>query len=107
MKLSGLDTLLKEGAHLENFVYAGYSAAGCVLSPSLKGYELVDDAAALPYKKQRETIWEGLGLINFAFLPHYQSAHDESEAVGKVELYCKENEIPYKTLKDGEAIIIT
>jgi dipeptidase E len=106
MRLSGLDTILKEGKDLENFVYGGYSAAGCVLSPTLNGYEIVDDATDLPYPEQRETLWEGLGMIDFTLLPHYESDHPESEAVGKVEIYCQEKNMLYKTLKDGEAIII-
>ena len=35
MKLSGLDKLLREFNKDDNFLYAGYSAAGCVLSPDL------------------------------------------------------------------------
>ncbi len=106
MKLSGLDALLKEGDSLKDFVYGGYSAAGCVLSPSLKSYSIVDDASELPYKEQKETIWEGLNLLEYAFLPHYNSDHPESADIEKEVQYCIENGIPYKTLKDGEAFII-
>ena len=41
MKLSGLDEILKELLNTD-FLYAGYSAAGCVLAPDLKGMELVN-----------------------------------------------------------------
>lgn len=106
MKLSGLDNLLINGEVPEGFVYAGYSAAGCVLSPTLKSYSIVDDATDLPYEKQHETIWEGLGLIPFAFMPHFDSNHPESEDVHREIVYCEENGIPYKTLRDGEALVI-
>lgn len=106
MKLSGLDSILTDGKVPEEFVYAGYSAAGCVLSPTLKSYSIVDDAADLPYEKQREIVWEGLGLIPFAFMPHFDSNHRESEDVRREIAYCKENGIPYKTLRDGEVMII-
>ncbi len=106
MRLSGLDTILQEYKKREDFVYAGYSAAGCVLSPSLKGYAIVDDATDLPYANQKETIWEGLDLIDYAFLPHFDSNHPESEDIAKEVQYCTDNNIPYKTLRDGEALII-
>lgn len=105
MKLSGLDTILQEHKNREDFVYAGYSAAGCVLSPSLKGYAIVDDATDLPYANQKETIWEGLGLIDFAFLPHFDSDHPESDDIHQELRYCTESGIPYRTLRDGEVLI--
>lgn len=106
MRLCGFDTLLEEYRSREDFVYAGYSAAGCVLSPSLKAYAIVDDATDYPYADQNETIWEGLNMIDYAFLPHYDSNHPESEDVAKEIQYCIKNGIPFKTLKDGEVIII-
>lgn len=107
MKLSGLDIILQE-YHRDNadFVYSGYSAAGCVLSPSLKGYDIVDDAKDLPYTDQREVIWGGLNMIDFVFLPHFNSNHPESEDIRKELRYCVENSVPYKTLRDGEVLII-
>lgn len=107
MKLSGLDTILTEGTGLENFVYGGYSAAGCVLSPTLKSYAIVDDATDLPYEEQTIVLWDGLSLIDFSFLPHFNSDHPESDDTNKELNYCIENGIPYKTLRDGEALIIT
>lgn len=107
MKLSGLDTILHEYKNREDFVYAGYSAAGCVLSPSLNEYAIVDDATDLPYAEQKETIWEGLNLIDYAFLPHFDSDHPESNSIHKELNYCIKNTISYRTLRDGEAIVIT
>src|SRR3989344_834653 len=40
MKLCGLDNILIKGETPDTFVYAGYSAAGCVLSLSLKDYSV-------------------------------------------------------------------
>ncbi len=107
MKLSGLDIILQEyHRNGVGFVYSGYSAAGCILSPSLKGYDIVDNAKDLPYMDQKEIIWNGLNMIDFIFLPHFDSDHPESEDVQKELLYCVENDIPYKTLRDGEVLII-
>ena len=104
MKLSGLDEILKELLNTD-FLYAGYSAAGCVLAPDLKGMELVDPLDT-PYKEQKEIIWEGLGFVDFRFMPHWDSNHPESADIDKEIAYCKENNIPYKAIRDGEVIII-
>jgi dipeptidase E len=48
---------------------------------------------------------EGVGLIPYAFAPHYHSPHPESEAVnGLVNFYEREG-IKYKAISDGEVII--
>jgi len=105
MKLSGLDELLKKLMGRNDFLYAGYSAAGCVLAPKLKVYEIVDKIDT-PYDDLKEVIWEGLGFLNFAFIPHWDSEHPESADVEKEIAYCKLNNIPYKALRDGEVIIV-
>ncbi|HBU27740.1 TPA: hypothetical protein DEB00_01320 [Candidatus Uhrbacteria bacterium] len=104
MRLSGLDDILKELVNT-NKVYAGYSAAVCVLSPTLKGYHVVDDPNLKTYG-DHETIWEGLGLIDWQFAPHFDSDHSESEDINKEIAYYKEHNMSYKPLKDGEVIII-
>ncbi len=104
MKLSGLDEILKELRDTD-FLYAGYSAAGCVLGPNLKAYEIVDKIDT-PYPDQKEVIWEGLGFVDWAFMPHWDSDHPESADIEKEIAYCKENNIPYKTIRDGEVIIL-
>lgn len=105
MRLSGFDEILKELSS-SAFLYAGYSAAGCVLSPSLKGYQTVDDSTDMPYEGCTETIWEGLGLLDYTFLPHWNSDHPESADIDKEIEYCKSNAMPFKTLRDGEVIVI-
>ncbi len=104
-KESGLDEWLKEHRSNPEFVYAGYSAGVCLLAPSLKGLEIVDDPNKVPDKYATETEWSGLNLISYSIAPHYMSPHPESEAVNLVvEFFNKEN-IEYKTLKDGEVRI--
>lgn len=51
-------------------------------------------------------IWGGLGVLDYAVAPHYRSNHPESEDIEKCVEYFKANNIPYKTLHDGEAIVI-
>lgn len=111
MKLCGLDNILIRGETPHAFVYAGYSAAGCVLSSDLKGYSvysaMASDVTDLPYAEQKETIWEGLNVIPFFFMPHYDSlSHPQTEEIQKEVAYCENHGIPYKALRDGEAIVI-
>ncbi len=107
MKLSGLDEILKEIKNTDvDFLYSGYSAGGCVLAPSFENYSVVDDPNDMPYKELQETIWEGLGLVDFAFMPHYKSDHEESGDIDKEIALCEENNIAYKAIRDGEVIII-
>lgn len=104
MKLSGLDEIIKEFLDRDK-VYAGYSAAVCVLSSTLKGYHIVDDPNLKTYGNH-ETIWEGIGLIDWQFAPHFDSEHSESEDINKEIAYYKEHQMKFKPLKDGEVIMI-
>ncbi len=104
MRLSGFDTILKELKNTDT-TYAAYSAGVCVLSPTLKGYETVDSPDNKTYG-DHETIWEGLGLIDWQFAPHFDSDHPESEDVNKEIAYYEERGVKYKALRDGEVIIM-
>lgn len=104
-KNSGFDNWLREQKNNKEFVYAGYSAGVCVLSPSLRGSDLTDDPNAEAEGYTNETIWDGLGIIDFAFAPHFESNHPESESIGReVEFYVK-NGIKFESLHDGEVIV--
>ena len=46
MDQSGFDQFLKENRNNDTFVYAGYSAGVCVLAPTLRGIDLVDNPSA-------------------------------------------------------------
>lgn len=106
MKRSGFDVILRQLIKKEGILYGGYSAGVCVLAPTLRGIELVDDPTVKPYGDDTETIFEGLNIIDYSIVPHYQSNHPESEKMETVVEYMKKNEIPFKTLKDGEVIVI-
>ena len=59
----------------------GYSAGACVLAPSLRGLETADDAGAVPRIYGAGPVWEDLGIVDHAIVPHYQSPdHSESAA---------------------------
>jgi len=100
MKLSGFDDLLLEKIS-SDFTYAGFSAAGCVLAPTLDVLQIVDEPT-IAYEEIKEIVWVGLGIVGVAFMPHYDSNHSESEDIAKEIALCEEKNIPYKTLRDGE-----
>ena len=104
MQLSGFDEILKEFVHT-NKVYAGYSAAVCVLSPTLRGYDIVDDPHLKTYGDY-ETLWEGIGLIDWQFAPHFDSDHSESDDINEEIEFYKEQGMEYNALRDGDVIVI-
>ena len=106
MKLSGFDNILKNLIEKSNILYGGYSAGVCVLAPTLKGMDLIDDPTVKPYGDKSEVIWDGLGILSYSIIPHYRSDHPESKNAEKVVEYMIENKIPFIALKDGEVIII-
>jgi dipeptidase E len=106
MKLSGFDSLLLEMQDRADFLYMGYSAAVCVLTPDLHAYAITDDATDFPYPQLKEQIWEGLGILDFIFEPHYKSDHHESESTDREIEYCVENKILFKAYRDGEVLIL-
>lgn len=106
MAQSGFDEILKRRLADDTIVYGGYSAGGCVLSPSLHGLEFVDDKDAIPSDYDPEIIWEGLNVIPYTFVPHYKSDHPEAEMVEEAVKFLNLQNITHKTLRDGEAIVI-
>jgi len=105
MKLSGFDDIIKNITR-HDFLYGGYSAGICILGPSLKALQIVDDPNIMPYDGCKEIIWDGLGILDYIILPHYNSDHHESADIDKEVEFCKQNNILFKTLRDGEVIII-
>lgn len=107
MAQSGFDEIIIKKLKDDEVVYAGYSAGGCVLSPSLKGLELVDDTVNVPEGYEVETIWQGLGVLPYTFVPHYKSNHPESNMINETVNYLKRHNMPYRTVRDGQAIVIS
>ena len=66
----------------------------------------MDDVSQKPYGNDIETVWEGLGLIDFSVIPHYQSNHPETDSADLVIQYFVDNGITFRTMRDGEVIII-
>lgn len=106
------DALLVERLAHGSLAYGGYSAGACVCGPTLRGIELVDDAAAVPQpvwdglRARREIIYGPLGLVDFSVAPHYRAEDEAGEAVERVMDYFRVNQMPYRALRDGQALVI-
>ena len=106
MKQSGFDLIIKRALAGDEIVYAGFSAAAVIVSNSLRGLEFVDDPRAVPEGYDADIVWDGLGLVPFAIAVHFQSEHPESKLVDREIAFYEANGIPYRTLRDGEALVI-
>lgn len=105
-KQSGFDELLVRLLQEDKIAYGGFSAGVCVLAPSLRGIDLVDTKDEVAEGYDKEIVWDGLGILEYAVAPHYRSDHPESEDIEKCVEYFRANNISYKTLRDGEAIVV-
>ncbi len=106
MRQSGFDKLITKMLSNDEVLYGGFSAGACVMGTTLQGLELVDDAFFTLPGYDSEVIWDGLNLLPFAVAPHYKSDHPESPLIDKTIDYYDQNNINYKTLRDGEVLIV-
>lgn len=106
MQQSGFDDVITDMLAMDEIVYGGYSAGACVMAPTLLGIDLCDDPNLIPEAYDSEIIWEGLGLIDFSIVPHYKSDHPESKKLDETVFFLEDQQIPFRTLHDGEALLI-
>lgn len=103
---SGFGEIIKEMILKDEIIYAGFSAGVVILSKSMKGLEIVDDPNIVPEGYKPDFSWDGLGILDYYIAVHYNSDHPESSDVDKEIEYCEKNNITYKTLSDGEVIVV-
>jgi dipeptidase E len=104
---STADAALVELLRRDELVYAGYSAGPCVLGPSLRGFERVDDPGAVQAAHGAQPVWEGLGVLDYVIVPHVDSpGHPETERCTALAERFRAEGAPHRTLRDGEAIVI-
>jgi dipeptidase E len=106
MRQSGLDELLRERVAARSLIYGGWSAGAVVAGPTLRGIELMDDPGILADGYDPAPVWEGLGLIDYSIVPHFQSDHPEAEAAAKTVAWLRDANLPFKALRDGECIVL-
>lgn len=103
---SGFDRILHEFSQRDDFVYSGFSAGACVLSPDLAGLELVDDPKIDPENYTQQRITKGLGLIDFSIAPHFRSDHRESQKINSVVDYYLNHAVVFVALTDADVLIM-
>lgn len=101
LKSSGLDELLLARLGDDSLAYGGCSAGACVCGPTLRGIELIDDAHAAG-----EPIFDGLALVDYSIAPHVGADGEAGEAIAPFVSYLRDNAIPYRALRDGQAIVV-
>ncbi|MGH3461175.1 MAG: Type 1 glutamine amidotransferase-like domain-containing protein [Kribbellaceae bacterium] len=102
LRRSGADQVVVDLLGKDALVYAGYSAGPCVLAPSLRGLEICDDVSLVA-----EPIWDGLGVLDHAIVPHLDSpGHPETELVERVAALYETIDVPYQPLSDGQVLVI-
>ncbi len=106
MRQSGFDQLIPGEVATGELIYGGWSAGTVAAGPSLRGIEFMDDPSVLADGYPTEPIWEGLGLVDYAVVPHFRSDHPEAAAADKAIAAMVDSGLPFRTLRDGEAIII-
>jgi dipeptidase E len=105
LRQSGADDLIVRLLADDSLVYAGYSAGAAMMTPTLRGIDLVDDPASVPDGYDAAPIWECLAALPYCLLPHYKSDHPESAAIDKSLAYMVDNHMLFIALRDGEAFI--
>lgn len=81
-------------------VYAGDSAGAIIVGPTLKHFDAADDPDVVP-----EAIYDGLGLVDFVVLPHYES-EKHGEIVKGIGKELEEDGRQTKPLTDEEFILM-
>lgn len=109
MARCGADRVFPRLIDEDAFVYAGYSAGPCCLSPSLRGLEACDDVEAVHrlYGADADPIWPGLGVIEEAFVPHLDSpGHPETELLKPVAELYERTGVSHLRLSDGDVYVV-
>ncbi len=80
-------------------VYVGESAGAVVVGPSLRGFEIMDEAPTKPS-------WEGLGIIDTILVPHNDSIEDKFRGRAP-SIKAKNTDTNVRPLNDDEDYVIS
>lgn len=109
LKYSGIDNFLIEKVRGGSLIYGGESAGAIMAAPTLLGSDddstNEDDPNFVPEPYQDEVLWDGLGLLDYVLVPHYKSP-DVGESIDGYVRYLKEHKIPFKTIREEQALIV-
>jgi dipeptidase E len=105
MQASGFDGIIRDLLE-DGIVYAGWSAGACVAGDDMRAVGLMDaPEATAPGYEAGAPCWEGLGLLPYTIIPHFESDHPESELANNAVRWAAENAVDYRALRDGEVLI--
>lgn len=97
---SGFATVIKDLLNKDRIVYGGYSAGAIVAGITLRGTNHMDKV-----KLADRVLWDGMGLVNYAIIPHWQTK-EWTGAGAKTKAELERLGIAYRVLRDGEVIIV-
>jgi len=106
MRQSGFDSVIADLLEQDRIVYAGFSAAAVIASSTLRALERVSDPTEVPPGYDLAVVWDGLQLLPFSLVVHFESDHPASALVGDEIDFYKRHQMPYQTLRDGEAYVV-
>jgi dipeptidase E len=105
MVLSGFDETIRTLLAEDAIAYGGFSAGAVVASPTLRGIDLMDNPAEIAEGYPPAPVWDGLGLVDFSIVPHFNSSHPEAALAEVAARYFADEKLPFKTLQDGDVWI--
>jgi dipeptidase E len=83
------------------------SAGVCVLAPSLRELELVDDPEQAAAVSGEAVRWDGLGVLDYMIVPHVDSpGHPQTERCNRLATHYRAAGVSYRALCDGQVIVI-
>jgi dipeptidase E len=105
--LSGADKYVRQRILDDSLVYGGSSAGSCLLSPRIEVLEIVDDPSDVGRTYGVDVYWDGLGIVDFVFVPHLHSSKLlERQAMDEIVEELKVSGEKYRALENGEALVI-
>jgi dipeptidase E len=102
---SGIDRAIIDLVNEDKIVYGGSSAGSIIPTPSLRGTEFGDDPNEVERAYNKDVIWDGLNLVPFYIVPHFESEWFGAESQAMADYFEKAN-LPYKALKDGQVWLV-
>jgi len=103
---SGGDAVLTDLVRSNRLVYGGYSAGACVATPSLRGIEFSDDPGEVASTCGIPVIWDGLGWVGHAIVPHAGESALADAGIRQCLSYLREHGVEHVALTDDDAIVV-
>lgn len=104
---TGADDVLERLVRNGDLAYAGYSAGAAVATPTLTGLDVTDDPSDVLATCGIETVWTGLGLVDFAIVPHGGgSVLEDPAATARTIAVLTAAQIPFRVLSDQQVVVV-